>query len=89
LQRILRIPDDTNVARTFDLLDRYKDKFQKEDALCFKKNVAWIKFSSQEYIEYSYNFCYGLFGLGLRKGDKIITVSSNRPEWNFIDMGML
>ncbi|MFO7722666.1 MAG: long-chain fatty acid--CoA ligase, partial [Bacteroidales bacterium] len=26
--------------------------------------------------------------MGFRKGDKIASVSSNRPEWNFIDMGM-
>jgi len=77
-----------NVTRTFDLLEKYKKSFHKEDALCFKHNGSWIKYSSQEYIEYSYNFCYGLYKLGLRKGDKIITVSSNRPEWNFVDMGM-
>ncbi len=39
-------------------------------------------------LEYSYNFLYGIFEAGFRKGDKIITVSSNRPEWNFADMGM-
>ena len=77
-----------NVMRTFDLLDKYKEDFPKEDALCFKQNGAWIKYSSHEYIECSYNFCYGLYELGFRRGDKIITVSSNRPEWNFIDMGM-
>ncbi len=77
-----------NVTRTFDLLERYRENFPKDDALCFKQNGAWIKFSSQEYIGYSYNFCYGLYELGLRKGDRIITVSSNRPEWNFVDMGM-
>jgi long-chain acyl-CoA synthetase len=77
-----------NVTRTFDLLDRYKKNFQKDDALCFKKNGLWIKYSSQEYIDYSYNFCYGLYELGYRKGDKIVTVSNNRPEWNFIDIGM-
>lgn len=26
--------------------------------------------------------------MGFRKGDKIITISSNRPEWNFADLGM-
>ncbi len=26
--------------------------------------------------------------MGIRKGDKIITISSNRPEWNFADLGM-
>jgi len=75
-------------TRTFDLLERYRDLPAKEDALCFKHNGAWIKYSSQDYIDNSYNFCYGLFLMGYRKGDKIITISSNRPEWNFADMGM-
>ena len=77
-----------NIMRTFDLLERYRENTPKDDALCFRKNGKWIKYSSQDYIEYSYNFCYGLYELGMRKGDKIITVSSNRPEWNFADMGM-
>ncbi len=76
------------ITRTFDLLDRYSEIIEKEDAFCFKKSGAWIKYNAQEYIDYSYDFCYGLFELGLRKGDKIITVSANRPEWNFADMGM-
>jgi long-chain acyl-CoA synthetase len=77
-----------NVSRTFDLLDRYKELFVKDDVLCFRQNGAWTKFSTRQYIEYSYNFCYGLYESGLRKGDKIISVSANRPEWNFIDIGM-
>jgi len=77
-----------NVTRTFDLLDRYRELFDKDDALCFKQNGAWRKFSTAEYIEYSYSFCYGLYESGFRRGDKIITVSSNRPEWNFADMAM-
>jgi long-chain acyl-CoA synthetase len=77
-----------NVTRTFDLLDRYKENYHKDDALCFRQNKVWKKYSSQEYIDFSCNFCYGLYELGLRKGDKIITVSHNRPEWNFIDIGM-
>jgi long-chain acyl-CoA synthetase len=76
------------VTRNFDLLDRYKELFMKEDALCAKQNGAWVKYSTVDYIEYSHNFSYGLLSLGLRKGDKIITVSNNRPEWNFADMGM-
>ena len=77
-----------NVSRTFDLLDRYSELYVKDDALCFKQNGVWTKFSTMQYIEYSYNFCYGLYDSGFRKGDKIISVSTNRPEWNFVDMGM-
>jgi long-chain acyl-CoA synthetase len=77
------------VEKTFDLLERFKNLFdQKEDALCAKQNGAWVKYSSRDYIDYSYNFSYGLLELGLQKGDKIITVTNNRPEWNFVDMGM-
>lgn len=79
---------DQNVSRTFDLLDRYRSHFDKDDALCFKQNGTWIKYSSAGYIDKSYNFCYGLYEAGFRRGDKIITVSANRPEWNFADMGM-
>ena len=76
------------VTRTFDLLDRYRENYQKDDALCFKHEGNWIKYGSAEYIDNSYKFCLGLYAMGFRKGDKIITVSSNRPEWNFADMGM-
>ncbi len=76
------------VSRSFDLLDRYRERFIKEDALCYKQHGDWKKFSTAEYIEYSYSFCYGLYESGFRKGDKIITVSANRPEWNFVDMAM-
>ena len=78
-----------NVTRTFDLLERYEQKFlRKEDAFGVKQNGKWVKFSSKEYIEISHQLSYGLLSLGIQKGDKIVTISNNRPEWNFIDMGV-
>jgi long-chain acyl-CoA synthetase len=77
------------VERTFDLLDRFSELFQdRDDILCAKQNGEWIRFSSKEYIDYSYNFSYGLLEIGIKKGDKIITITNNRPEWNFVDLGM-
>ncbi len=76
------------VTRTFDLLERYDQLFVKPDVLAGKKDGEWIKYSSNDYIEYAMNFACGLLSLGFSKGDKIVTVSTNRPEWNFIDMGM-
>jgi len=76
------------VERTFDLLERYAGLFNKEDALCCKHNGKWVKYSTSDYIEHSYNFSFGLLELGFSRGDKIMTVSNNRPEWNFVDMGM-
>lgn len=76
------------VTRTFDILDRYQKNFQKEDALAGKVDKKWVTYSTNEYISYVNNFSYGLLTLGLKKGDKIATISNNRPEWNFADMGI-
>lgn len=76
------------IQRTFDLLDRYKAHFQKDDAFAVKANKTWKFYSSQDYIDFAYHFAFGLLELGFQKGDKIASISHNRPEWNFIDMGM-
>jgi len=77
------------VRRTFDLLERYKAYYaHKTDVLAGKQNGSWIKYSTHEYIEKSNLVSYGLLALGFRQGDKIVTVSNNRPEWNFMDMGI-
>ncbi len=60
----------------------------RDDALAVKREGRWVKYSTDEYIRHSYLAGYGLLALGMQKGDKIITVTPNRPEWNFLDMGM-
>lgn len=78
-----------HVTRTFDLLARYQEKFPgKDNVLASKSGGKWIHYSTEDYIRYSHLFSYGLLAHGFRKGDKIITVTNNRPEWNFVDMGM-
>lgn len=76
------------ITRTFDLLDLYAEKYVIDDALAGKKNKKWELFSTSDYIRISHHFAYGLLEMGFKKGDKIATVSNNRPEWNFIDMGL-
>jgi long-chain acyl-CoA synthetase len=76
------------ITRTFDILDNYQKNFQKDDALAAKVDKKWVKYSINEYIDYVNNFSFGLLALGLKKGDKIATISNNRPEWNFADMAM-
>lgn len=76
-------------TRTFDLLKRYQTLFSdKPDALVAKTNGKWEAVSAQQYVSNAHAISYGLLSLGIKKGDKILSVSNNRPEWNFIDMGM-
>ena len=75
-------------TRTFDLLERYVKQFPGRDVLAEKIDGKWITYTSEQYNEIAYNFAYGLLELGFRKGDKLVTITNNRPQWNFVDMGM-
>ncbi len=78
------------ITRIFDLLPYYKDKFKaKDDAVAGKVDGEWVKYSIDQYIETANNISYALMKLGVRKGDKIASISNSRPEWNFLDMGIL
>ena len=78
-----------NVTRTFDLLDYCTKERPLDIAFSNKVNGNWTKYNSSEYKEIATNLSYGFLQLGLQKDDKVVIISSNnRPEWNFIDMGL-
>jgi len=78
------------VTRIFDILDKYANEFPfKEVAMAGKDPGGFFTYSTSDYIENSNNISYGLLSLGVSKGDKIASITFNRPEWNFLDMGIL
>jgi long-chain acyl-CoA synthetase len=77
------------VTRIFDLLVRYESLCpEKGDALAGKEGKEWKKYSTREFVDNSNFVSYGLMHLGVEKGDKIASITFNRPEWNFLDMGV-
>ncbi len=77
------------VKRIFDIIDRYKILFpNKQDALAGKDDGKWQKYSINDYASIADNISYGLLKLGITAGDKIATITFNRPEWNFLDIGI-
>lgn len=76
------------ITRIFDLLDRYIVNFQKDDVFAGKEEGEWMKYSTRSYVEISNYISYGFLALGVQKGDAIATITYNRPEWNFLDMGI-
>lgn len=76
------------ITRTFDVLTNAEENFNKEIALSVKRNGKWENFSTAEYRKNVDAVSIGLLAMGFKKGDKIATVTNNRPEWNFIDFGM-
>ena len=78
------------VTRIFDLLPYHEATFKpKEDVIASKDNGEWSKYSIKQYREIVDNISYGFLELGVQPGDKIAQISSNRAEWNFVDMAIL
>lgn len=78
----------TEITRTFDVLTLSEKQYNRDIALSVKRNGKWENFSTIDYRKNVDNFSLGLLAMGFKKGDKIATISNNRPEWNFIDFGM-
>jgi long-chain acyl-CoA synthetase len=76
------------VTRTFDIIEWSHEKYPREDAYCGKQDGKWTKYSTSDAIENINLVSYGLLSMGLGKGDKIATITANKPEWNFADMGI-
>ena len=77
------------IKRLFDIPRRQLDRFPKEDALTAKENGKWTPYSTRYFVDMIDRVSYGLLASGIGKGDKIAIISANRPEWNFVDHGMM
>lgn len=75
-------------TRTFDILDRSLRLFHGKNALAEKDGPHWTYYTVEQYHELSHLFACGLTSMGFRPGDKIVTITNNRPQWNIVDMGM-
>lgn len=75
-------------TRIFDLTERANTRYPDKSALAYKENGKWCNYTGSEYHAISQKVSLGLLNLGCEAGDKIVTITNNRPEWNFLDMGM-
>jgi len=77
--------------RIFDILKRYKKYSDTVGKMVLSEKVEgkWIKYSTDAYIKYADELSIGLMLKGVKKGDKVATITNNRPQWNFADMGIM
>ena len=68
-----------------ELFLQASSKFDRPDALIYKRYGHWNKISSNQLIERIRNVALGLYSLGLRKGDRVAILATNSPEWTLID----
>tara|TARA_R110002049_G_scaffold295535_3_gene482962 strand:- start:939 stop:2708 length:1770 start_codon:yes stop_codon:yes gene_type:complete len=78
------------VTRLFDFPYYQLEKYNLKESLVTKYNGEWTAISTQEYIDKANVISRALLQLGVQKNDKIAIISStNRTEWNIMDIGIL
>lgn len=76
------------VTRTFDIIRLNAEIYPRTDMYGGKKDNEWITYSAEDVKDYADWVSIGLMAMGYSRGDKIATISGNKPEWNFVDMGL-
>ena len=80
----------SEITRLFDFPYYAHKKYNLQKALVTKYGQDWIATSSEEYINKANTISRALLRLGVKANDKIAVISStNRTEWNIMDIGIL
>ena len=76
-------------SRTFDLLPRFVEKYGKKKVMFASKvDGEWKKFISRDFVKMTDVISQGLIGLGVGKGDCVMVISNNCPQWNMVDFAV-
>ncbi len=80
----------SKITRLFDFPYFQLEKYKLEKAFTSFKNGKWQSITTKEYVDQSNQISRGLLRLGIKKDDKIAIISTtNRTEWNIMDIGIL
>ena len=80
----------SSITRIFDFPYYQLETYNLKKALSTKYNGTWHSISSLEYVNLANEISRGLLRLGIKPNDKIAVISTtNRTEWNVIDVGIL
>lgn len=78
------------ITRLFDFAQHQLETYNLEKSLVSKSSGDWIATSTKEFVEKANAISRGLLRLGVKPNDKIAVISSsNRTEWNILDIGIL
>jgi long-chain acyl-CoA synthetase len=77
------------MKRLFDIPFHQLAKFPNDKMFTTKQNGVWNSISTSFFIDLVNSISKGLIAKGIEPGDKIGIISSNRYEWNALDVASL
>lgn len=83
------MPLNTEPTRIFDLLEVLSSRPQEKVMFTSFSNGQWRSYSVSDYRKFADLTCSSLIQYGISKGEPVLSITHNRPEFNFVDMGIL
>ena len=74
--------------RLFDVPYHQQKNYQKDSMFVTKKKGIWTPMDTTTFIEKALLVSRGLIAFGISAGDKIAVASTNRVEWNILDIAV-
>lgn len=76
------------ILRLFDLVTNQLKNYPNEKMFVTKTKGVWNGISTQDFVEQAMKTSKGLLAIGVTTGDNVAVVSSNRVEWNILDIAL-
>lgn len=77
-----------DIKRLFDIPYFQLKHHPQETMFSSKVDGKWVSLNTKDFITKANEISRGLISLGIAPGDKVGLVSSNRVEWNIMDIGI-
>ncbi len=74
--------------RLFEVPDHQLKNYPNASMFVTKTAGLWVPVSTSDFIERTMNVARGLISMGVQAGDRVAVASSNRIEWNILDIAV-
>ena len=76
------------IDRLFDVPRHQLKNYPNSNMFVTKTNGIWVPLSTSDFLDAAMNVSRGLISMGVQAGDRVAVASSNRYEWNILDIAV-
>ena len=76
------------IDRLFDVPRHQLKNYPNPNMFVTKTKGIWVPLSTADFLDAAMNVSRGLISMGVQAGDRVAVASSNRFEWNILDIAV-
>lgn len=76
------------ITRLFDIPYYQLDRFPNDNMFVTKTAGSWVPMSTSTFLTKANEMSLALLALGIEKGERVALISTNRVEWNVMDIAL-